>query len=145
MNYLPSSEHQISYRVNPDIDNETLNLLFSLAWPEHEECDFGRELAHALCYVCAYQIERLVGFGRLAWDGGIHAFLLDPTVDPAFRRRGIGRELVRLCVAEAEARHIEWIHVDFEPSLCDFYGACGFRPTDAGVLQLERVGRRTVP
>jgi predicted N-acetyltransferase YhbS len=96
--------------------------------------------------VGAYQGEQLVGFVYLAWDGGgCHAFVLDPTVHPAFRRRGIGGELIRRSVQAAEKEGIEWVHVDFEPALRDFYHACGFVSTDAGLLHLEGAGRRTVP
>jgi hypothetical protein len=32
----------------------------------------------------------------------------------------------------------EWLHVDFDDSLRDFYfGACGFRPTTAGLIALR--------
>ena len=37
----------------------------------------------------------LIGFVNVAWDGGDHAFLLDPKVRPDHQRRGIGTELVR--------------------------------------------------
>ena len=43
-------------------------------------------LARSLTYVAAYDTvgggEQLVGFVNVAWDGGIHAFLLDTTVHP---------------------------------------------------------------
>ena len=93
-------------------------------------------LARSLVYVCACDSERLVGFVYLAWDGGVHAFLLDPTVHPDYRRRGIGRELVRRGVEVARERGLEWVHVDFEPSLARFYAACGFR-TEAGLIRLR--------
>jgi len=32
----------------------------------------------------------------------------------------------------------EWLHVDFDAHLRDFYvGACGFRPTHAGLIALQ--------
>jgi ribosomal protein S18 acetylase RimI-like enzyme len=63
--------------------------------------------------------------------------LLDPTVDPAFRRRGIGRRLVEEAVAIAKSRGLEWVHVDFEPELEGFYRGCGFSPTLAGLIRLD--------
>ncbi|MGN6700857.1 MAG: GNAT family N-acetyltransferase, partial [Thermomicrobiales bacterium] len=78
-----------------------------------------------------------IGFVRLAWDGSVHAFLLEPTVRPDFRRRGIGRALVARAVAVARERGLTWVHVDYEPQLRDFYQACGFRPTDAGLIRLR--------
>ncbi|MFE0013807.1 GNAT family N-acetyltransferase [Mesorhizobium sp. NPDC059054] len=80
----------------------------------------------------------LVGFVNVAWDGGVHAFLLDTMVRPAHRRRGHASELVQVAVDNARAARCEWLHVDFDPHLRDFYfRACGFKPTDAGLIQLR--------
>ena len=145
MSNFASAEPEITYRIRPDVACDPLNALFDLAWPRHVRTDFGAVLAHSLTFACAYQGASLVGFVRLAWDGGRHVFVLDPTVHPEFRRRGIGRELVRRSVEVAAEQGIEWVHVDFEPALRDFYDACGFRPTEAGLIRLEGAGRRTVP
>ncbi|KAB2862019.1 MAG: GNAT family N-acetyltransferase, partial [Anaerolineae bacterium] len=32
---------------------------------------------------------------------------------------------------------IEWIHVDYEPHLHEFYTQCGFTPTFAGLVNLK--------
>lgn len=80
----------------------------------------------------------LAGFVNVAWDGGVHAFLLDTMVRPPHRRRGHAAELVRIAVDNSRASRCEWLHVDFEPRLAEFYiAACGFRPTDAGLIQLR--------
>jgi GNAT superfamily N-acetyltransferase len=81
--------------------------------------------------------ERLVGFVNVAWDGGVHAFLLDTTVHPEFRRQGIGVSLVRCAADEARELGAEWLHVDYEPRYAEFYRRCGFRPTQAGLLKLN--------
>lgn len=127
---------EIRYVISPLVTNAELNRLFGAAWPNHVESDFQPILRRSLAYVCAYEGERLVGFVNLAWDGGIHAFLLDTTVHPAWQRQGIGRQLVALAVDAARARGIEWVHVDYEPRLEGFYRGCGFRPTAAGVIRL---------
>lgn len=80
----------------------------------------------------------LIGFANVAWDGGDHAFLLDPKVDPAFQRGGVGTELVRRAAKGAADAGCTWLHVDFEPHLRGFYfDSCGFRPTDAGLIALR--------
>jgi len=126
------------YRVNPPVSNAELDELYLVSWPNHHPpYDFGPELERALAFVCAYAGDELIGFVRLAWDGGIHAFLLEPTVRPEFRRRGIGRALVARAVAVAGERGMQWVHVDFEPHLRPFYDACGFVPTEAGLIELR--------
>ncbi|MFJ9176319.1 GNAT family N-acetyltransferase [Streptomyces sp. NPDC102360] len=80
----------------------------------------------------------LVGFVNVAWDGGDHAFLIDTKTRGTHRHRGIGTAVVRLAASSARESGCEWLHVDFEPELHDFYfKACGFRPTDAGLIHLR--------
>jgi GNAT superfamily N-acetyltransferase len=129
----------IVYRVSPTVTNESLNALFAASWPEHRWRDYTTVLHHSLAYICAYQGARLIGFLNVAWDGGIHAFLLDTTVQPDLRRRGIGRELVARAAEVARDRGIEWLHVDYAPHLGGFYRCCGFRHTDAALLHLADV------
>lgn len=128
----------ITYRVNPAVTNAELDQLYVVSWPNHgPPYDFGPELERSLAYVCAYNGEELIGFVRLAWDGSVHTFLLEPTVRPEFRRRGIGRSLVERAVAVARERGMEWVHVDYDPDLREFYRACGFTPCDAGLIHLS--------
>ncbi|MPZ28146.1 MAG: GNAT family N-acetyltransferase [Micromonosporaceae bacterium] len=91
---------------------------------------------HSLGWVCARRAGRLVGFVNVAWDGGIHAFLLDTLVTTELQRQGVGTRLV--AVAESRARAgCRWLHVDFTEQLRTFYvDACGFRPTNAGLIAL---------
>ena len=80
----------------------------------------------------------LVGWVHVAWDGGDHAFLLDPKVHPDYQRRGVGTELVRLAARHAKEAGCQWLEVDFEEELAAFYyDACGFAPTHAGLLRLR--------
>lgn len=128
----------VDYRVDPILSNSELNELYRVSWPNHHEpYDFAPELRHALTVVCAYRGDELVGFVRVAWDGGVHAFLLEPTVHPNYRHRGIGRSLVEQAADVARQRGMEWLHVDYEPQLHPFYAACGFKPTHAGLIRLR--------
>jgi|SRR5579859_399190 len=129
---------KIEYRVNPTVTNAELDQLYAVSWPNHHPpYDFRPELDRALAFIGAYAGDVLIGFVRLAWDGSIHTFLLEPTVHPDFRRRGIGRSLVQHAVEVARERGMEWIHVDYEPYLGDFYRGCGFIPTEAGLIRLR--------
>jgi GNAT superfamily N-acetyltransferase len=128
----------ITYHLSPKIENAAMNRLFGLAWENHQEADFEQQLTHSLLWVCAYDEDTLIGFVNIAWDGGIHAFLLDTTVHPDYQRRGIGKELVMQAAEAAKARQIEWLHVDYEPHLESFYQSCGFAPTLAGLRNLKK-------
>jgi GNAT superfamily N-acetyltransferase len=113
-----------------------LNALFAASWPNHRTTEFETVLRSSAAYVCAYQGAELVGYVNAAWDGRAHAFILDATVRPSHRRRGIGKQLVLRVVEQVRRRGVMWVHVDFEPHLRDFYRQCGFRPSEAGVLNV---------
>ncbi len=129
----------IDFRLNPPIDNPDLNELYRVSWPHHVDADHSPVLNRSLAHIWAYAEEELVGFVYLAWDGGVHSFLLDPTVRPDYRRQGLGLELVRRAATAAKDAGCEWLHVDYEEHLEPFYRAAGFRPTLAGLLQLTAV------
>lgn len=123
----------IEYRVKGEISRRAIEELFRKSWDPPAATP---SLLHSLTWITAHEGGTLIGFVNVAWDGRTHAFLLDPTVAPHMRRRGIGTELVRSAVEEARGAGCEWIHVDFEPGLEAFYERCGFRKTPAGLIRL---------
>jgi len=127
----------IEFRIDPHPGNEALNDLWASAWDELAPHDFSPILARSLAHIGAYAGERLVGFVNVAWDGGLHAFILDTCVARDFRRRGIATSLVEQATAIARERGATWLHVDFEPHLADFYRNLGFASTEAGLIRLR--------
>jgi GNAT superfamily N-acetyltransferase len=129
----------IDYLIAPFPADAALDGLWRRAWGAPLGRSLQPVLARSLTHVFAYAGDRLVGFVNVAWDGGLHAFILDTTTDPDYQRRGIGTELVRRAAEICRAAGIEWLHVDYEEPLAPFYAACGFRPTAAGLLRLATV------
>jgi GNAT superfamily N-acetyltransferase len=107
------------------------------AWGEPWIGDIDAIHARSLVHAGAYEGDRLVGYVNVAWDGGVHAFLLDTTVRPDFQRQGIATRLVRAVTEASKARGAIWLHVDYDPHLEAFYAGCGFRPTLAGLIALS--------
>jgi len=127
----------VRIRISPSVSNHQLNELFAIAWENHKHRDFQPIISRSLLYVCAYHDEQLVGYVNMAWDGGVHAFLLDTTVHSSYQRQGIGVRLVRAAVDAARERGLEWVHADYEPHLVEFYRQCGFWATEAGLINLR--------
>jgi GNAT superfamily N-acetyltransferase len=134
----PDSEFVLEWRGS--FSNHELNVL-------HAECFHHQLLGddwwaqvnrYSLGWVCLRNFEKLVGFVNVAWDGGVHAFLLDTLVASDMRRQGYGQKIVEEAIRQARSMGCEWIHVDFEPHLRNFYvDACHFRLVDAGVIRLR--------
>jgi GNAT superfamily N-acetyltransferase len=125
----------IHYEVDAVVEPE-LRQLWEVVWNGQPRRPLADVLARSLAHVGAYDETRLIGFVNVASDGGEHAFLLDTAVHPDYRRRGIGANLVRQAIELARARGALWLHVDFEAQYASFYGHCGFRPTEAGLIAL---------
>src|SRR3982750_1961031 len=72
----------IELALNAELSEDALAQLFRESWPAAGERSLEAELEHSLCWVSARLGERLIGFVNVAWNGGQHAFLLDPVVHP---------------------------------------------------------------
>jgi ribosomal protein S18 acetylase RimI-like enzyme len=130
----------VRYVVRFPVDDPELSALHAAAFEgEPDVQPWAERLGRwALTWVGAFSNDQLVGFVQVCWDGGAHAFVLDTAVHPDHGRQGIGKQLVLTAAEEARAAGCEWLHVDYEPHLKALYeDACGFRPTDAGLLKLR--------
>ena len=131
----------VVYEWRGRFDNAEVNALHAEAF-DHRilEDDWHAQVRKAsLGWVCGRRDGRLVGFVNVAWDGGVHAFILDTMVSLDARREGIGKDLVAAAVAHTRKTGVcEWLHVDFEDHLRPFYfDTCGFTPTNAGLIALK--------
>ncbi len=131
-----STEVSYSWR-GPITDDEMVDLVQSHGG-RAEAGWWDRVRPHSLGWISARGADGLlVGFVNVAWDGSDHAFLIDTKTRASHQRQGIATEVVRRATLQAKAAGCEWLHVDFEPHLGPFYlAACGFRPTDAGLIRL---------
>jgi GNAT superfamily N-acetyltransferase len=124
------------------VTNEEANALHAEAFGtrvfDASEWNWERLLRdHSLGWVTARDGTALVGMVNVVWDGLVHAWLQDLMVTATHRGRGLGRRLVEAATEHARAAGCEWLHVDFDDDLRRFYlDACGFRPTNAGLLRL---------
>ncbi|WP_146902801.1 GNAT family N-acetyltransferase [Cellulomonas aerilata] len=137
----------IEYHWRGSVEDTELEHLHAEAFGHSaQQTAWGQRLErYSLGWVCARDraahdfigAGRLVGFVNVVGDGGVHAILLDTATAVSHRHLGIGRQLVSTALKQARAAGCQWLHVDYEPHLDAFYrDACGFTPTQAGLLRL---------
>ena len=128
----------LEYQWRGEVEDEELVSLTQSHGGRASPGSWDRSRPYSLGWVSGRHDDgSLVGFVNVAWDGGDHAFLLDPKVRPVHQHAGVGTELVRKAVVHAKEAGCEWLHVDFEDDLALFYfEACGFPPTQAGLIHL---------
>ncbi|MEU4744268.1 hypothetical protein AB0G02_27915 [Actinosynnema sp. NPDC023658] len=82
----------ISYEWRGRFRNTEVNALHAEGF-DHRTLDddwWGQVTRHSLGWVTARRDDDLVGFVNVAWDGGIHAFLLDTLITAPERRTNAG-------------------------------------------------------
>ena len=129
----------VSYHWRGEFRNELVNQLHAESFRHRlfEDDWWAQVSRHSLGWVCAREGDGLVGFVNVAWDGALHAFVLDTMVSGRCRRQGIATGMLALCVEEARRARCEWLHVDFGDELRTLYfDSAGFVPTNAGLIKL---------
>ena len=131
----------ITYTWRGDVSSTELNRLHADAFETRvygdDEWDWVAQLEHSLGWVVARDGAALVGYVNVVWDGLVHAWIQDTMVATSARHRGVGKELIAVAAQGARQAGCEWLHVDFDDDLREFYfDACGFTPTNAGLIEL---------
>lgn len=89
------------------------------------------------CFLVARQAGTIIAMGRAISDQVSDAYIQDVTVDPVFRRQGIGSRMVSEIVARLEADGIGWIGLIAERKTHPFYQPLGFSPMADSVPMLK--------
>ncbi len=132
----------IEYVWRGDFSNAEMNALHAEAFEtrvyDESEWNWRDQVErHSLGWVVAREGKALVGFVNVPWDGLVHAWIQDTMVARSARHRGVGKQLIAVAAQGAREAGCEWLHVDFDDDLREFYfDACGFTPTNAGLIEL---------
>ena len=89
------------------------------------------------CFLVARKESAIIAMGRAISDAISDAYIQDVTVDPAFRRQGIGSRMVAKLAARLEADGIGWIGLIAERKTHPFYRPLGFEPMADSVPMLK--------
>jgi predicted N-acetyltransferase YhbS len=140
---MAERREDVEFRVEVPDPAEFLRLFRTTGWDPDGRLTLAgaREALDRTWYaVSAYAGDRLVGTGRIVGDGVLHALLSDVIVDPAWQRRGIGREIVARLTAEAERCGVFDVQLFCAKGHRRFYEQLGYvaRPEDAPGMELAR-------
>ena len=125
-----------------DLPPEQLQRLFLLAgWadgPENPDFSkhFNSPFINSTLVISAWENERLVGAVRVLSDKIIRSVIYDLVVDPEFQGQGIGKELVKRCMAHYP--NSEWL-VQTTKEICGYYEKIGFAIYNEVVLTIPSI------
>jgi len=115
-----------------DLPVEQLSHLFgSVGWSKKEIemtpevlCNFNIPFINSTLVISAWDNERLVGAVRVLSDQFGRSVIYDLLVDPDYQKKGIGKELVRRCIAHFP--NSGWLLETTEENI-GFYEKVGFK------------------
>lgn len=96
-----------------------------------------RIIAGSHCFLTVEFEDQIIGMGRAISDRASDAYIQDVTVDPAFRGRGIGTQIVAGIVSRLENDGLAWIGLIAEKNSHAFYEQLGFKPMGRSVPMLR--------
>ncbi|HWA19565.1 MAG TPA: hypothetical protein VG757_11285 [Devosia sp.] len=129
----------ITFKTRAPVTEDDLNTLFGKAYNKKMSAPFHKILNTTLTWVTAHKNGELVGWIHVAWDGFVHALLIDRTaVDD--ESGAIRTELVKQAIKTIERDHptVFKIHMDLKESEMAEFIELGLQPLPGGILQLKR-------
>jgi ribosomal protein S18 acetylase RimI-like enzyme len=119
----------MNYTEQLPLENEYYKLFLTTGW--NDEYHFSsKELFEAIknswYVVSVYDVDGLIGFGRVLADGTHHAFIVDLIVDPHYHKKGIGSEILEKLVAKCKEYNIRDIQLFAAKNKSEFYTKHGF-------------------
>ena len=105
----PTLKSAVTFSETTDLDAAQLLRLFHQApWAKNRTLkDAKVMLDHSDVVLCAWDGERLVGFGRVLTDFVYRATIWDVIVDQAYQKQGIGTELVQRILHHPRLNKVE--------------------------------------
>lgn len=105
----PTLKSVVTYRHrDPPEASQLLRLFRQAPWAKHRSLDDAKAmLQHTDLTLCAWDGERLVGFGRVLTDFIYRATIWDVIVDKAYQGQGIGTEIVTRILNHPRLNRVE--------------------------------------
>ena len=105
----PTLKTTVTFSDKKSLQPEQLLTLFQQApWAKGRTLNDAREmLRHTDVALCAWDGDRLVGFGRVLTDFVYRATIWDVIVDEAYQKQGIGAEIVQRILHHPRLKKVE--------------------------------------
>jgi ribosomal protein S18 acetylase RimI-like enzyme len=135
--YADAAE-MIRYEDSVDVIRPDQLRGFFSGWPEHPAPETHLELLRGSDLVVLAidtEFSAVVGFVTAITDGVLAAYLPFLEVLPAYRRRGIGSELVTRVVARL--RDLYMVDLVCDPDVLPFYESLGFRAGTSAMIRSQ--------
>ena len=132
---------QIEYRVGPSaLQPEAFLALAQRVWPRDYDAALIAAALTRTINVGAWADNQLVGSVRVLSDGYLFSTVPELMVDPAYRRQGIGRELMRRALEMAPRGRLFF---GAQPGNETFFERSGFQRGPVGFVGQRETGPKS--
>lgn len=132
---------RLRFVENPELEAGVVaNLRAAAGWDGRKD-KMEKIVGCTYMTVACFDGEVLAGFVDVISDGVEDAFIRNLVVHPAYRRRGVSLNLLRIVVSRVRADGIKTTNVLFEPELEPLYRKAGFKVIMGGIIDNEKVSR----
>ncbi len=116
---------------NPEIKKFADKLTSFYSSLYNVKSDYYKKAIENSGIIClAEENEKIVGACRILTDFTKHAHIVDLIVQPEYREKGLGKELITLAARECNKLGCKYIGLTCSPELIGFYGKVGFGPEE---------------
>ena len=129
---MAKERHILDYRIetSPQFAAAFLTLAQRI-WPRNYDASRSADALAKTVNIAAWDGDRLVGCVRVLSDGYFFSTVPELMVDPAYRRQGVGRELLRRAL---EAAPGGTLFLGAQPGNEAFFERAGFRRGPTGYV-----------
>ncbi|MBN2734184.1 MAG: GNAT family N-acetyltransferase [Methanomicrobiaceae archaeon] len=125
-------------------EDDDIEILFVDRWSEEEIADLYRQgnwwdeswdqkgikslISGSFIFAIALdkKVKKAAGMGRVISDGASDGYIQDLVVRKEYRKKGIGKKILKALVSESQKRGLNWIGLIAEPNTSEFYETEGF-------------------
>ena len=122
---------KIQYRHDQSLSAESFLGLARKVWPRVYDEQLARVALTCTLNFTAWDSDQLAGCVRVLSDGYFFNCVTEIMVDPAYQKRGIGRELMRRALESAPGRKL---FLGAQPGNEGFFERCGFTRGPVGFV-----------
>lgn len=127
----------IEYRLGSNVDYERLISLFAeVGWADKvaDRLRLKAMVENSQLVASAWDDGLMVGFARCTTDHEFNGQINNVVVDQSYRRRGIGKELIRRLIGNGKVTYV----LRADPSSLAFYRELGFCSAETALVYKRR-------
>lgn len=132
----------VEFEVVTDLSHnhvQELHTLYQKEWwtKKRTLADVEHLIAHSLSIALIEKTTNsLIAYSRVVTDYLRHALILDVIVDEPYRKKSVGRQLMKAILGQPELSEVVRFELKCLPELVPFYAKCGFSLPQEGLITM---------